>query len=132
MDIEFLGRGWAFPFAVKKQTGGVALSRYEEKVKESIQIILGTAKGERVMRPDFGCGIHEFVFSVLNSANVTLIKSTVREALMQWEPRITVKEVVVVPDQLDDGILQIQVTYQVVATNNEFNLVYPFYLKAGA
>ncbi|MCA9422625.1 MAG: GPW/gp25 family protein [Nitrospira sp.] len=131
MSMEILGKGWKFPISLDKGQGGVAWSRYEEKIKESIYIILATAKGERVMRPDFGCGIHDFVFAVMNSATITLMKSTVQDALIQWEPRVTVKAVEVLTDQLGEGIVNIRVDYQVIATNNQFNMVYPFYLTGG-
>jgi phage baseplate assembly protein W len=110
--------------------GGMALSQYEEKIRESIIIILGTAKGERVMRPDFGCGIHDLVFSVVNSSTLTLIESAVNEALVLWEPRIEVLSVRISKERLKDAILDIIIDYRVRRTNSEFNLVYPFYLQS--
>jgi phage baseplate assembly protein W len=129
MAKEFLGRGWKFPVETD-QRGSIALSQYEKKIRESILIILGTAKGERVMRPDFGCDIHEFVFSTLNSSTLTLIQSAVKEALLLWEPRIEVLSVKISKERLNGGILLISVDYRVRETNTEFNLVYPFYLKS--
>lgn len=128
MPTEFLGRGWRFPITMDER-GGLALSEYEEKVRESILIILGTAKGERVMRPEFGCDIHAFVFSVINTSTLTLIQSAVKEALLRWEPRIEVLGVETSTEKIDDGILSIQIEYKVRATNTQFNLVYPFFLK---
>ena len=130
MQREFLGSGWAFPLQINEQ-GGTALSHSEEKIKESIHIILGTAKGERVMRPTFGCDIHDFTFAVINSSTLTQIKSAVKEALVLWEPRIEVTRVDATTERLSAGILTIRVDYRVRATNTEFNLVYPFYLKPG-
>lgn len=128
MAKEFLGKGWKFPLEIDKR-GGVALSQYEDKIRESILIILGTAKGERVMRPDFGCDIHDFAFSVLNTSTLTLIQSSVKEALVLWEPRIEVLSIEIFKERLNEGILLISIDYKVRKTNTEFNLVYPFYLE---
>ena len=130
MTREFLGRGWTFPVKIDDR-GGIALSEYEKKIKESIMIILSTAKGERVMRPDFGCDIHEFAFSIINTSALTMIKSAVKGALLSWEPRIEVLDVGTSSEKIEDGILLISVDYKIRTINNEFNLVYPFYLKAG-
>lgn len=127
MAKDFLGEGWKFPVGVDS-AGRIAMSKHEEDIRESIRIILSTAKGERVMRPDFGCGIHDFVFAVINTANIGLIEATVREALIRWEPRIELLAVKVSAENANVGQLLIGVDYRVRATNNEFNLVYPFYL----
>ena len=94
-------------------------------------MILSTAKGERVMRPDFGCDIHAFVFMTVDKTNLTLVKSAVEEALVRWEPRIEVKAVDVMTDPIREGCLLINVTYSIRVTNSEANLVYPFYLQTG-
>lgn len=130
MDPQFLGRGWGFPISAGKQ-GGIELSEAEEKIRQSILIILGTAKGERVMRPEFGCGIHDYTFSVVDTATLTLMTSTVKEALIYHEPRIDVLHVGASTADLDKGILEFSIDYRVRATNTESNLVYPFYLKDG-
>jgi phage baseplate assembly protein W len=130
MAREFLGRGWKFPVGVDSK-GKIEMSEYEQDVKEAIWIILSTAKGERVMRPDFGCGIHDFVFASINTATIGLIESAVREALILWEPRIELKDVSVSMEQASEGQLLVNVSYRVRSTNNEFNLVYPFYLTEG-
>ena len=128
MARDFLGRGWKFP--VNVDSGGkMAASRYEEDVSEAIEIILGTSKGERVMHPDFGCGIHDFVFSIPNSATLGMMEESVKDSLVLWEPRIEVKDVEVHEESSDSGKILISISYSVRATNNEFNLVYPFYLK---
>ncbi len=128
MTKKFLGKGWKFPVNVS-QAGKIKMSEYEEDIKESIHIILGTSKGERVMRPDFGCGIHDFVFYPINTSTLTLIESSVREALIRWEPRIEVLKVVASSEMADVGRVNITIDYRVRTTNNEFNLVYPFYLE---
>ncbi len=130
MAKEFLGKGWKFPIKVDTR-GGIALSKYEEKIRESIMIILSTAKGERVMRPDFGCDIHDFTFSIINTSTLTMIKSAVGDALLLWEPRIEVLDVETTTERINDGILLISIDYKIRTTNTGFNLVYPFYLKPG-
>jgi phage baseplate assembly protein W len=124
---EFLGVGWQFPVQVKS-TGKIALSKYEEDIREAIWIILSTAKGERVMRPDFGCGIHELVFSVVNATTMGLVEANVREGLIMWEPRIELINIEVTTDESERDRLLVSIDYRVRSTNNEFNLVYPFYL----
>jgi len=130
MAREFLGKGWKFPIGVDSQ-GEIEMSEHEQDIKEAIWIILSTAKGERPMRPDFGCGIHDFVFAAINTTNIGLIESSVREALTVWERRIELKDVSVSTEKVDEGQLLISIDYEVRATNNEFNLVYPFYLTEG-
>ncbi len=130
MSKDFLGRGWKYPVRVD-ENGKIAVSEYDEDIKEAIRIILGTAKGERIMRPDFGCGIHEFVFTSLNAVNLSLIETSVRDALTLWEPRIELINVNTDAENADEGKLFINIDYRVRVTNTEFNLVYPFYLKEG-
>jgi phage baseplate assembly protein W len=125
----FLGVGWNFP--VKLDAGAVATAQYEESVSQAIWIILGTAKGERLMRPDFGCGIYDLVFGMNSASTSGRIAQEVREALLAHEPRIDVRDVRVEPQ--DGGrTLLIHLEYQVRATNNVFNIVYPFYLQRSA
>ena len=130
MAKEFLGRGWKFPVIVDAK-GKIEMSEYEEDIKEAIWLILSTSKGERVMRQDFGCGIYEFVFDVINTATIGMIDASVREALTLWEPRIELINVDVSAEKAEEGKLLISIDYRVRTTNNEFNLVYPFYLKEG-
>ena len=101
----------------------------DESVRQSIWTILSTAPGERVMRPNFGCGLAELVFAPNTPGTAGQIMSAVREALIQWEPRIDVLEVDAVPDDTQPNLLSIAVSYLVRSTNNQFNLVYPFYLQ---
>ena len=130
MSSEFLGVGWQFPVGLDDR-GQMATARYEESVRQAIWIVLGTARGERPMRPDFGCGIHDLVFAVNSPGTAGQVANEVRQALLQWEPRIDVLDV-----QVDAGgrgeVLLIRIDYQVRATNNVFNLVYPFYLERSA
>lgn len=124
---DILGSGWQFPVRMDK-ADAIAMSHHENKIKESIIIILSTAKGERVMRPDFGCGIHDYVFDVIETASLTLIRSSVEEALVIWEPRIEVLSVDAIPENIDQGRIDIRVEYRVLYTNTAHNLVYPFFL----
>lgn len=130
MAKDFLGVGWKYPVKVD-MNGKIAMSQYEEDIKEAIWIILGTAKGERVMRPDFGCGIHDLVFASINTTTVTLVENSVREALTMWEPRIELIKAEVSTEEASVGKLLVSIDYRVRTTNNRFNLVYPFYLKEG-
>jgi phage baseplate assembly protein W len=128
MAQSFLGKGWHFP--VRSCGGVVAQSEYEDSVRQSIRIILGTAKGERVMRPDFGCGIHDLVFEINSPTTAARVSHAVRDALLFFEPRIDVIDVEVRPEG-DGTTMQISIDYEVRATDNVFNLVYPFYLERG-
>ncbi len=125
----FLGVGLGWPVGAT-QEGELRIAAYEESVRQSIWLILSTAKGERRMRPDFGCGIHDLVFSTNSAATAGRVVSEVRDTLLRFEPRIDVREVEVKPSG-DGEVLVINITYEVRATNNAFNLVYPFYLQGG-
>lgn len=131
MPKSILGRGWKYPVELGKDDT-ISVSQHEEKIKESIRIILGTAKGERVMRPDFGCDIHNFVFAVINTTTLTQMASSVKKALVLWEPRIEVSSVNARPTRVSDGIIDIEIKYKIRYTNTAFNLVYPFYLESEA
>jgi phage baseplate assembly protein W len=126
-DREFLGRGLAFPLQYDPR-GGIALASGENDIQQAIQIILLTAPGERVMRPEFGCRIHELVFASHNATTESLAALYVEEALRRWEPRIQVQDVTVSPDASQDGVLLVEIKYQVKNTHNQRSIVYPFYL----
>ena len=126
-ERRILGQGWRFPVGVDGR-GGLALARGENDIGEAIVAILCTAQGERVMRPEFGSSIHEFVFAPNNATTAGLIAYQVQEALARWEPRIEVTEVDVQPDPLEPSRVLIDIQYLVKATNDEVNMVYPFYL----
>ena len=129
---EFLGTGWAFPVTVDPGTGLVAAVSYEPDIQQSIAIILSTSKGERVMRPDFGCGIHDLVFAAVTARLVGEIETTVREALQTYEARIEVQRVEVDAGQIALGRLDVIIDYEVRATNQPGNYVYPFYFQESA
>jgi phage baseplate assembly protein W len=125
--VDFIGAGWSFPLGVDA-TGGIALVRREQEVDQAIRLILGTARGERPMRPDFGCRIHDDVFAPANAATAGQVAYDVRQALEQWEPRIEVQDVSVSFDQIEAGTLYIDVLYVIRGLNDPRNLVYPFYV----
>jgi phage baseplate assembly protein W len=136
----FLGRGWRFGIhpeqrlgvRLDRRWGRVEMAEGEIDVQQAIAVILGTARGERVMRPDFGCGIHELPFEAISSSLVAEIKRAVREALLQFEARIEVLQVEVETRDAMNGKLEIDVHYRIRSTNQLGNVVYPFYFKEGA
>ncbi len=124
---DLIGSGWSFP--VRLTPGGsVQLFSGSEEIDAAIRMILTTAPGERVMRPDFGCSMWEQVFAPVNPNTLGLIEQSVREALARWEPRITLDSVTARPDDNDDAVVQIDIEYHVRATNDHRNLVFPFYV----
>jgi phage baseplate assembly protein W len=131
MAKEFLGVGWKFPIQLNTN-GEFKLSKYEEDIKEAILIILKTAPGERVMQPEFGCGIYKYIFSTINITNLMLMEEEVKKALMFYEPRIEVEKVHAIPnsDNNETQVL-ISIDYTIISTNDRQNLVYPFYLQEG-
>jgi phage baseplate assembly protein W len=129
---DFLGRGWAMPVALDPTTGFVAFAEYEEDIRQSIRIIVETAPGERVMRPDFGCGIHDLVFASPDSGTIQRVQSVIQDALRKYEARIEVLGVLVQYDpQASDGRLWIEVEYRIRKTNQLGNFVFPFYFSEG-
>ena len=123
---DFLGVGWAFPVGVDAR-GRIALARQERDIEEAIRIILLTPKGQRVMRPEFGCQIHDLMFAPNDATTAGLAAYYVEEALGMWEPRIHVKEVNARPDPENQGRLIIDISYEVKATHDSRSLVFPFY-----
>jgi phage baseplate assembly protein W len=126
----FLGSGLAFPAAADSR-GAIAMVAYEEDIRQSLQIILATNPGERVMRPDFGAGLRDFVFEPADLSTINRVQTRVQEALIDWEPRIDVQQVNVTLDPVMKNTLYISIQYRVRATNTVANLVYPFYLEEG-
>ncbi len=132
MSKRFLGAGIEFPLSLDTE-GDFRLAEYEESVRQSILIILSTAKGERVMRPEFGCSIYDLVFEPNSPATAEKVSQAVQEALLIFEPRIDVLDVrVQSPSNQEREKMLVTIDYQVRATNNVFNLVYPFYLEGSA
>jgi phage baseplate assembly protein W len=124
---DLLGSGLAFPLQVDR-LGGIALASGEQDIDQAIELILSTAPGERPMRPEFGCGVHDFVFDTIDAATVGRLETEIRNALDRWEPRIEVQKVDFDLEHMGDGQLLIEIGYLVRSTNHARNLVYPFYV----
>jgi phage baseplate assembly protein W len=124
---DITGTGIAFPLRVDAH-GGVALSRDERDVEEAIAVVIGTARGERPMRPEFGCGIHDYVFEAIDAYTVGRLDHEIRLALQRWEPRIDVLDVGIDTSLAERGELLIEITYRLRESNDVRNLVYPFYV----
>lgn len=127
MSQAFLGVGWKFPLEVAE--GDIALSHYEQDIQQAIRIIIETAPGERLMHPDFGCGIHDYVFAPNDTRTAGLVRFHVDQALSRWEPRIELEQVNVQAAHDDPAVLLVSIDYRVRATDSRSNLVYPFYLQ---
>jgi phage baseplate assembly protein W len=127
---NFLGSGWKFPPRLDSR-GRIELVHEEQDVEEAIAMILRTRKGERPMRPEFGCEIHDLVFAPNDPSTAGLARRYVLEALTMWEPRIDVLDVRTVPNRHEEQAIVLDIRYQVIATNSERNLVFPFYTIPG-
>src|SRR5687768_13076060 len=128
IDRSFLGTGWNFPPTFRREWYGPEMLTGEEDVRSSIEIILSTVTGERIMLPTFGCNLQPHLFDPMNPSNVTLIEKIVREALVFHEPRIIVEQVVATPVQ-SEGKLDIGIDYSIITTNTHYNYVIPFYVN---
>lgn len=126
----FVGAGWAIPLHTDA-TGGIALSTGTSEIEEAIRLVIGTAYGERPMRPAFGCGIHDYVFSPADAATAGRIAYEVRLSLERWEPRIELMDVQVTVDADDQSTMYIDIAYRISGTNDPRNLVFPFYVIPG-
>jgi len=126
VPTDFLGRGWAFPIGTDT-TGSIALTDGPSLVEQSIRIILGTAFGERPMRPEFGCGAHDLAFAPADARMAARVESEVRASLIRWEPRIEVRRVTAALDDAERNTLLVSIDYVIRHENNPRNLVFPFY-----
>lgn len=127
MSGQFVGAGWAFPMRTGA-AGGFALVTGQREVEEAMRLILATAPGERPMRPEFGCAIHDLVFAPVNERTIGRIQYEVSTSLDRWEPRIKVEAVDVTVDAENTAILFVDVRYSIRGTNNPRSLVFPFYV----
>jgi phage baseplate assembly protein W len=127
MSEEFIGAGWAFPLRTDNR-GGIALATGDRELEESMRLILATAPGERPMRPEFGCAVHDFVFAPADATTAGRIAYEVRAALERWEPRVEIVEVEVTVDPVAAATLWIEIRYTRRGTNDPRNLVFPFYV----
>ncbi|CAL9365725.1 hypothetical protein SUDANB171_00760 [Streptomyces sp. enrichment culture] len=127
MGQQFVGSGWAFPPRTDA-TGSIALVSGAQEIEESIRLILATSPGERPMRPEFGCALNDYVFAPADAGTAGQLAYEVRLALERWEPRVTVTDVAVRFDRVNDGVLYIDISYSVRDANDPRNLVFPFYV----
>jgi phage baseplate assembly protein W len=124
---EFLGQGLAFPLQVNPR-GGIALATGDRDIEQAIRIVLETVPGERVMRPEFGCRVHELIFAPNNASTHGLIIHYVEQALERWEPRIQVREIEVNTDPSNGAALLVEIKYVIKDSHDERSIVYPFFL----
>jgi phage baseplate assembly protein W len=131
MNIEksFLGTGWNFPPSFDITTGSVIMVSNEEDIGQSLQILLSTRPGERVMLPQYGCNLDVFLFEPITTTLTAYVKELIQTAVLYYEPRINLDFINVNIDQVNDGVILISLDYTILATNSRFNLVYPFYLN---
>ncbi|MBP6825636.1 MAG: GPW/gp25 family protein [Saprospiraceae bacterium] len=131
MNRPFLGRGWSFPPAFQRSIAGVEMLDQEADIASSLEIILTTSIGERVMAPDFGCNLEDLLFENLDTTLKTLVADQIETALIYYEPRIDIEKINLDTDRELEGIVLIEVTYRVRSTNTRYNFVYPFYKNEG-
>jgi hypothetical protein len=124
---DLIGSGVSFPLAAD-QRGVLALAHGVTDIEQAIRLVLGTAPGERPMRPEFGCAVHDFVFDTIDAEMVGRVEAAVHQALARWEPRIDVVALDFDLGDVEQGKLGITITYRVLATSRLYNLVYPFYV----
>jgi phage baseplate assembly protein W len=127
MSEKFIGRGWNFPLGTDA-TGSIALAGDDRDLQQAVRLILATAPGERPMRPEFGCGIHNFVFAPADGTTAGRLSAEVKRSLARWEPRIDVNSVDVSVDQVARNTLYIKVQYTKKGSYDPRNLVFPFYV----
>jgi uncharacterized protein len=129
-DKSFLGTGWAFPPRLTSR--GAVMVSAERDIRESLLILLATNPGERIMHPTYGCGLKMHVFDIINESAIAILKDVVRKAILYFEPRVILDRIdIAIVDELN-GRVDIHLDYRVSATNNRYNLVYPFYINDGA
>jgi len=126
-DRNFLGQGWGFPPRFNRGGQSVAMVAGDEDIKQSLKILLLTAPGERVMHPEFGCGIRSMVFDTMNTGTITAIQDLIQRAVLFFEPRVVLERVAVDTHREHDGWLDISLEYRVKTTNSRHNMVFPFY-----
>lgn len=125
---DFLIKGWEFPVEPDYTTGRINESMGSDNIRQSIKLILQTNRGERIMRPDFGCNLRSYIYSEINYTVMSEMEAEVKQALVIWEPRITDVEVHCSMDQDREGTILIDISYVEIKTGNPYNMVYPIYL----
>lgn len=132
LDDPFLGTGWSFPPSFDRISANTVMVSGEVDIRESLWILLSTAKGERVMLPDYGCDVWRFVFRSINPLTIGQVNYAVSQAILNWEPRVSVEQVDAQADLSRPGTLLVHIDYLIRRTNTRSNLVYPFYLQEGS
>ena len=130
-EKDFLGKGWSFPPSFQQGGAGVTMVKEEEDIKQSLQIILSTTPGERVMRPDFGCNMQDMVFEPINTSIITFMRDRIEKAILYFEPRIDLIRVEINTASVFEGVVLIEIDYSIRTTNSRQNFVYPFYINEG-
>ncbi|HEY1038136.1 MAG TPA: GPW/gp25 family protein [Bacteroidia bacterium] len=131
LNNDFLGRGWGFPPEFDNETGEVTMVHDEIDIQQSIHILLNTSRGERIMLPDFGCNLREFIFQSIDTSTTTYMSDMISNAILKYEPRIDINDLDINTDKAMNGLVLINLTYTVRTTNSRNNMVFPFYLVEG-
>lgn len=130
-EKSFLGRGWSFPPAFNHRTNDVEMVSTEEDIHQSLQIYFGTKLGERTMRSDYGCFLYNFVFDSISEEMIQGLSNELIRSIMDYEPRIIIHHINASKSKELDGVIELGIEYEIIATNNRINIVYPFYIKEG-
>jgi len=132
-DKSFLGRGWGFPPQFERNNGVLELQMVslDVDIKESLAILLATAPGERVMQPSYGCGLKGMIFESIDESAITELKDLIERAILFFETRISLDEILVDTDSIYEGLIRIHIHYTISSTNSRSNIVYPFYFQEG-
>jgi uncharacterized protein len=130
-QTNFLGRGWGFPPTFNRDLRGVEMLEKEADIRSSLEVLLSTALGERIMLPNYGCNMDELLFESLDTTTKTIITDKIETAILYHEPRINVEKIELKDDQILEGIVLIEIEYTVRSTNSRFNFVFPFYKQEG-
>lgn len=128
---QFIGVGWKFPVEFNSGSGDVSMLSGEELIRNSLDVLFVTSMGERIMQPDYGSELDQFVFENLSKSIITYMQAVISDAILYNEPRIIVNEIEIDPQVRDGAFIEIKVDYTILSTNNRYNYVYPFYLKEG-
>lgn len=124
---KLIGKGWGFPVHLDERNH-IALTNEDNEISQAIYVILSTYPGERVMRPEFGCRIHDYVFAPANAATAAGIEAAAKEAILNWEPRVTLTSVKATPDPDADGLMMVEIKYELKSSRDPRALIFPFYL----
>ena len=131
LEKSFLGKGWSFPPTFDRKLGNVQMVTMEEDIKQSLEIYFSTKLGERIMRNDYGCFLHSQVFELANESLIQGLSKELERSINEFEPRILITEIRAIKTDSTDGLIEINVAYEIRATNNRTNIVFPFYLNEG-